>query len=221
MTIEERLINLFKRHKYFFKGTISHSYALTNQQLEKYQKNLLWKECEIGFFMYGLSNNPQLNWTEELLLKYKDKWHWGGISCYIIGKYLWDDEILDRLEKHIEWSNISWNQGIPWNEELLDKYKDKIDWGTFSSNTVINWTGNLLEKYSSLIDFQRISNNHTMPWSNSKTHLHVETPSSMKIQQSIDLIEKYENQLDWNNLFFDWENGLNRSSSDYIINELF
>lgn len=221
MTIEERLINLFKRHSYFFKGTISSSYALTNEQILKYQDKLLWEQCEIGFFMFGVSGNPNLNWSEELLIKYKDKWDWGGISCYIIGKYIWDDRILDRLGKHIEWGSISWNSSIPWNEKLLDKYEAKIHWDSMSSNTGINWSKKIIDKYNHLLDFDRLSNNHSLPWSTLKTNLNVEISSKMKIQQSIDIIEKYEERLDWNTLFFDWENGLDRASCDYIINELF
>ncbi|HIE73755.1 MAG TPA: hypothetical protein EYQ06_05755 [Flavobacteriales bacterium] len=114
--------------------------------------------------MFGLSNNPYLNWTEELLLKYKEKWHWEGISCYVLGRHVWDDQLLERLEKYIDWTSISWNQGIPWTEDLLDKYQDKSDWGPLSSNISINWSKKLIDKYQNLLDFGRISYNLAMPW---------------------------------------------------------
>ena len=61
-----------------------------------------------------LCSFENINWSVELIEKYKDQWHWGGLSS---------------------------NTSLPWSIELIEKYKDQWhwDWGGLSWNESIHW----------------------------------------------------------------------------------
>lgn len=61
-----------------------------------------------------LCSFENINWSVELIEKYKDQWHWdlGGLSS---------------------------NTSLPWSIELFEKYKDQWDWGGLSWNESIHW----------------------------------------------------------------------------------
>lgn len=61
------------------------------------------KEPEASF--EGLSANPALKWTPQLIEEYVDVWDWEALSL---------------------------NEGIPWSKTLINRYKDKISWGALT-----------------------------------------------------------------------------------------
>ena len=61
-----------------------------------------------------LCSFENINWSVELIEKYKDQW---------------------------DWFNLSRNTSLPWSIELIEKYKDQWhwDWGGLSWNESIHW----------------------------------------------------------------------------------
>ena len=61
-----------------------------------------------------LCSFENINWSVELIEKYKDQWDWRGLSR---------------------------NTSLPWSIELIEKYKDQWhwDWGGLSWNESIHW----------------------------------------------------------------------------------
>lgn len=77
------------------------SIGLLKKYKDKFDINFAWtgnSEFNISY-PTGLSSNPNLPWSEELIDSYIDKW---------------------------EWSLLQRNSGIYWNTNLLKKYEDKI-----------------------------------------------------------------------------------------------
>ena len=223
MNIEQRLVFLFERHMTYFTGSVSGSYSLSVAQIRKYGHKLLWQQStDIGFFGCGLSSNHSLDWSEELLNEFSERWDWSSISNYIIGKDLWTDTILDKYKDKIDWIGISWNHDIPWTAALIEKYQDKIDWKWFSRNrsSFIKWDAAFLSKYEHKIDFDAMSNNDALPWTGELSFTLKELSPEMNLHDRLDLIEKYEEKLNWDSLFFDWKNGLDRKICDKIIDQL-
>ncbi len=84
----------------------------------------------------GLSANNQLPWSENLILKYVDKW---------------------------DWTELSGNNSIPWSVSLIDSFVDNWNWKALSGNDF--WTSDLMARYSNQIDWSAISANFGYDWS--------------------------------------------------------
>lgn len=215
----QRLIALFKRHPECFVNIISCSFPLRFEQIKKYENKLLWNDNVSGFFVYGLSSNENLKWTDELVYDFKNNWDWTAISSFIFGIF-WYDGILDKYIDKINWKSISWNTKIPWSADLIHKYSHKLDWDTLSQNTSIPWDEELIRKYEGKINFEYLSNNLSTPWSEKNIYTHTVTKNTLPLEKSLYLIERYENKLNWDELFFDWTNGLDRDTMDEIIDKV-
>jgi len=220
-SIENRLIALFIRHPDFFVGSISSSYPLTIEQLYKYKDKLKWVLDNRGFFMYGLSSNKFLPWSESLIDEFYESWDWSGISSFILGDKLWFKGILEKYVDKLLWNDVSFNTNIPWASGILIKFSGKLDWKQISGNRSVPWSSSFIEKFADKIDFHILGNCLSSQFNNIRTidvKNNIENPLSLT--ERIELIEKYEHKFDWNCLQFDWENGLSRKSKDDIINEI-
>ena len=87
----------------------------------------------------NLSKNESLPWSNELLERFDDKWHWNNKKNYESkdSKYI--------LTKDI--NSLSTNEKLPWSEDFIEKYKDKWNWDMLSTNNGLPWSMHLLEKF--------------------------------------------------------------------------
>lgn len=104
-----------------------------------------------GYDWKQISKIEFINWTPNIISKFKDKWDWYALSC---------------------------NTGLPWSVELLETYKDKWDWGSvdiceityshsyygLSANKSIPWSKELIIKYIERWNFDALCNNDSIPW---------------------------------------------------------
>ena len=89
---EKQIQSFLKKHTNLSTNIISNNYPLPYYLFDKHKNKLNW---------IGLSDNPYLPWSMELIEKYVDKW---------------------------DWKILSNNKSLPWTIEFLEKYKDKLDW---------------------------------------------------------------------------------------------
>jgi len=114
------------------------------------------------------------------------------------------NKITDRLAalflRRPEYFRMMASSTYPFSEEQIEKYKDDLVW---DDDPFEFSCGNGLCNNGSLAWAKRI---HYLPQEDSLT-----------IQKSIDSMEKYEDRLNWNNMYVDWTNGLSRSEADNVI----
>ena len=124
-----------------------------------------------------LCSFENINWSVELIEKYKDQWNWFYLSRNT--SLPWSIELIEKYKDQWYWSCLSSNTSLPWSIELIEKYKNQWhwDWRGLSSNTSLPWSIELFEKYKDQWDWRRLSSNTSLPW-------------------SIELFEKYKDQWD-------------------------
>lgn len=208
------------RHPAYFIGDISANYPLSVQQLLVHKEVLFWKQLPDHLFFYGgVSSNESLDWNLDLLDTFKHDWDWFHISFGILGKCFWQDNVLDLYEDVVSWEALSSNEYIPWSVTLLEKYSHHLDWTYISNNRGIYWTEEMLETFEERIDFKCLGNSRNTPWGKGKELVLQIQDETLPITKSIALIEKYEDKLDWDTLFFDWKKGLSKEGAEEIVNE--
>ena len=113
---------------------------------------------------FYLSRNTSLPWSIELFEKYKDQWHWRELSRNT--SLPWSIELFEKYKDQWDWRELSENESLPWSIELIEKYKDQWDWGWggLSSNTSLPWSIELIEKYKDQWDWRELSWNESIHW---------------------------------------------------------
>ena len=88
-----------------------------------------------------LCSFENINWSVELIEKYKDQWDWFYLSRNT--SLPWSIELFEKYKDQWdwEWGGLSSNKSLPWSIELIEKYKDQWhwDWGGLSWNESIHW----------------------------------------------------------------------------------
>ena len=86
-----------------------------------------------------LCSFENINWSVELIEKYKDQWGWGGLSRNT--SLPWSIELFEKYKDqwHWHWLYLSRNTSLPWSIELIEKYKDQWNWLELSWNESIHW----------------------------------------------------------------------------------
>ena len=124
-----------------------------------------------------LCSFENINWSVELIEKYKDQWDWFYLSRNT--SLPWSIELFEKYKDQWDWRELSENESLPWSIELIEKYKDQWDWRVLSKNESLPWSIELFEKYKDQWDWWgELSRNTSLPW-------------------SIELIEKYKDQWHW------------------------
>ena len=88
-----------------------------------------------------LCSFENINWSVELIEKYKDQWHWGWGGLSRNTSLPWSIELFEKYKDqwHWHWFYLSRNTSLPWSIELIEKYKDQWDWRELSWNESIHW----------------------------------------------------------------------------------
>jgi hypothetical protein len=86
-----------------------------------------------------LCSFENINWSVELIEKYKDQWDWFYLSRNT--SLPWSIELFEKYKDqwHWHWFYLSRNTSLPWSIELIEKYKDQWDWRELSWNESIHW----------------------------------------------------------------------------------
>ena len=72
----------------------------------------------------------------------------------------WDEEMLEKYQNRVNWTNIAKNKHIKWNAQMIDKFKERIDWNTFSwEGPVEVYTAEHLEKFKEYWNWYLLSRN--------------------------------------------------------------
>ncbi|MFN8673692.1 MAG: hypothetical protein U0457_16630 [Candidatus Sericytochromatia bacterium] len=214
ITNEEKLIQIFKKHQGFFLKIISLHYPLTKELLEKYKhklnwklisqnKNIKWTDDILDTFLnklvsHYLIKNKGIDWNEKRIKKYFRYLILGVYSSpFLLNKYIFynldnlniSNKLLNELvvlfkkiERQINLSDEIINN-FEYKEGIIDENINNLDWNYISLNININYNRYLLEKYIKYWNWNLLTTNR-------------------KISGSflIDTIEKYQNEIDLNDL---------------------
>lgn len=149
-------------------------YPLNEELLNKYQRGLSVS-----------SSNTNLNWTEDFIDRYSDKWDWYALSKNI--GIRWSENLIKKYEEKdfILLCNFSDSEAITWTEKLIDKYIEEggewyWDWQGLSRNPSLPWSLDFFNKYFDKWDWSGngLSSNPNLSW-------------------TVDFIEKYHDRWDW------------------------
>jgi hypothetical protein len=214
----DKITLLLSRHKPSLIESISCTYGLTTGQIERYKEVLSWHGRDHSG---GLSTNEKLPWSKELLDHYKDRWEWHYISPFIIGDKIWYDGVLEDFEDYIDWYALSGFADLTWDEAFLEKYEDKIDFEQLSRNPHMEWNERLIDKYMDKLDFDSMSNRSCAPWNPTvKTVIKTREYKNYSKEQTLHMLLKYEDKINWDFLLWDWTYGLTREECDQVIEEV-
>lgn len=130
----------------------------TEEQIDKYSEYIFsaakptygshietyCKEIEhCGYF----ETNENVEWSEQLIDKYIDKWDWKYLSQN--SSINFSSKQLEKYQNRIDWWWSFFEYGnTNWNEEIFDKFvRNETDWQKLVKNQFIEWNENLFEKY--------------------------------------------------------------------------
>jgi hypothetical protein len=160
--------------KKFAIDVVSYKYPIKELTLDRFNHVLNWEK---------LSFNSSIQWSLNLVDKYKEQWEWSGISHLVERE--WGLKLLSKYPNKIDWCMVSQSEAISWDEKLISEYKDYWHWGDFglSNNENLPWSCELIEKYEDKWEWGEIglSCNSSLPW-------------------SIDFLDKYIEKWDWKDL---------------------
>ncbi len=134
--IEKDLMNRWKDY------TLWHSIA-SNEfllSLDSFLKNHMYFFKKSKYSFHNLTSNEGINWTADLIERYKDRW---------------------------DWDRIYWNKSIPWSIELIDKYSDLLRWGYYEEYRKVEdlTEEQKKEKVSLGRSHSGLTENPALPWS--------------------------------------------------------
>jgi hypothetical protein len=144
----------------------------------------------------------KLPWSMDLIVKYKDKWNFKGLSENV--NLPWTDDIIEKYVDYWDWKELSANESIPFSVELISKYQEKWDWINLSSNKSIPWSIDLIEKFENKWLWTGDFENLDPPY---ELHINDEFPkiglsSNVKIPFTKEFLQKYEDKWGWSSLLF-------------------
>ena len=95
----------------------------------------------------------ELNWSESLLEKYKDKVDWMTISQN--SQILWTISMLKKFQNRINWEILSRHADESvLTEQCIETFKDRWTWSNLTRNNIV--TPELLEKYADRWDWESV-----------------------------------------------------------------
>lgn len=216
-------------------------YPLTNQQLIEYaemwnwysicwNKRIKWNDDLLDYIHDNtnssrllrwcyedvpvwecISTCPYIDWSFELIEKYKFSLKWNGKpdSFFRSNKIHWTVELLEQFAAFGSWKCLSESAftNFTWSSELLITHSDKFDWSLLSENKNIPWSLTLICEHSDNWDWTNLSKNPNLPWSDMLIFLFghdlwdwLELSGNKNIPWSIDLIKACESSIHWDTL---------------------
>ena len=72
----------------------------------------------------------------------------------------WDEEMLEKYQDRVNWTNIAKNKRIKWDARMIEKFKKRIDWNAFSwQGPKEVYTAEHLEKFKDYWNWYLLSDN--------------------------------------------------------------
>lgn len=103
--------------------------------------------------------NRNIDWSNELLDKYADKWEWNRLMARPITA---TPRNIAKYNDRYDWDSFSSNWHLVLTEELIDTYKDNWNWVKLSSNSNLKLNKKGIEKYKERLCFNGLSRNAAM-----------------------------------------------------------
>jgi hypothetical protein len=191
----------FRRHLEFFRLVVSRYYPLDEELIERFKDFWDWKE---------LSKNSELPWSDDLLVKYSNRWNRVSDSGQIM---FWPIAYLGGSIKNKKTDNLSneltWSEKLDRTIKILNDLEDDNncedhDWEELSRDEELIWSETLLEQFKDYWDWDILSSNKGLPWDKSiiKKFIDLWNWDELSINEALpwsqELINKYENKWNWN-----------------------
>lgn len=174
-----------------------------------------------------LTNNSSIKWSKNIITRFPEKFSgdWLAQNTDLLNNH---PELLDEFKESLWWDYISGNEYMIWSEVLIDRFITFWNWEILSANEAISWTPELKEKYSEHFNPKSFRNGYYERWINKKNTKSLfnnvftdgdKTPytpeelvkriklnypgrlsSDVRVPWSIEILEKYENEWDWESL---------------------
>ena len=97
---------------------VSRKRPLKAEHLERYEQELIWGE---------VSRNLEIEWTAEMVLRWKDKLNWNLFSRHAHGQ-AFTAEGIEALAPLWDWKDLTANPNVRMTIELVEKHATKWDW---------------------------------------------------------------------------------------------
>ncbi len=222
----EDLIEKYKEKWHWGNLSVNTKVNITLELISKYEdkwdwnylcmsKSLIWSEVleyysykfdmekitSFGFFFYA---SPTFPWSEDIILKYLNRWNWESISsCMFLP---WSENLIDRFIDKWDWESLCSNNSVPWNEKLFDKYKEKLKWDGLSGNHYLPWNEKFIDANIEKINWFKLVDNKGLPWSKAVIEKHIEKWQWNQLSRnkflpwSIELLKLFFDEWDWTEL---------------------
>jgi hypothetical protein len=212
---QDRVIEFLLENELFSLRLLSVHFPLDEQLLSNYADDLDWSSS-------GISGNPNIIWTKDLIQKMSKRLDWSTFSvknqtpnelltfeqvdweCLSANSKIgWDLSFIAQNMAKINFKSLSHNVGVQWSFNFLEEYKDKWDWQNLSQNPQLPWSEELIERYLDKWDWVSLSFNKGIPWSIELVEKYFDKWSwtglctNPSFPWSVSLIEKYMNWVDW------------------------
>ena len=93
--------------------------GFTMEQIEKYKEKIFWESNDSGY--HTIAQNTSLPWSEELIDKYFEKWHWWGLAMNT--GITWSEAIIEKYSKMLDNYPLFRNPSLPWAFDFIIKYE--------------------------------------------------------------------------------------------------
>lgn len=154
------------------------SFADVNM-IQEFSKEIAWISSDHEAGCTGLSYNPKISWTEELIAKYENQLDF--ITLSYVESFPWSEKYIDKYIDRWDWEGLSYQPNLPWSEQFIAKYENHWDWDFIILNVKIPWTVPLLEKY-----FHRFDHMGSTAFASNET-----------FTNNIEIIEEFSDHLCW------------------------
>ena len=124
---------------------ISKCYPLADEQIAQNHRWLDWSL---------LSQNPNLNWSSDLIDHFESAWDWFALSSNT--SLPWDIGLLEKFEERWEWDTVCSNAAITWTQELIQRFKTRLHYAVLIGNENFPWHSDYFYKMANLLHFDRI-----------------------------------------------------------------
>ena len=118
-----------------------------------------FKEYEKKIHFSSIYLNQNIDWSNELLDTYADKWEWNRLMVRPITA---TPRNIAKYNDRYDWDSFSSNWHLVLTEELMDTYKDNWNWVKLSSNSNLKLNKKGIEKYKERLCFNGLSRNAAM-----------------------------------------------------------
>lgn len=164
-----------------------------------------------------LLSNPHIQWSKELIYKYKEKWFsampftgYHAYDVYANTALPWDEEFVEVFKDKFNWYRLSKSNVLPWSEKFIHKFSQYWVWKALANNASISWDEKLITKFEDKLSLTELHmslfDNPSVKWNKNLIDKYIDKINWRVLSQNIninwtfELIDKYIEKLDWSYL---------------------